>query len=111
MKSGIEKDIIDEIVDGMNESDVLFLKSCENQEYLMSVIPFLRYVRNKYGLWDSLNPLTFAHKDFKEKIIDGVDYNPRHPDKVSHDIVKKAFEELGILTKESIYERSMIDEH
>lgn len=48
-----------------------------------------RHIRNHYLLWDPQNPLTML--DYVPELREDVDYNPKHPDAVSMDIMKEVW--------------------
>lgn len=50
-------------------------------------------IRNEYNLWDKDNPLTMLNY---EPMLseEGIDYNPKHPDSVSMDIIKTVWKRL-----------------
>ena len=49
------------------------------------------WIRNKYGLWNSNNPLVQGEPQIK----DGIDYSPHHPDAVSGRIIEKVHDYIS----------------
>ena len=80
---------VDEIVDDFTENRLI---NKEDAEYIKNVKSGVElhtsvgmWIRNTYGLWLENCPLTDLHD--KSHIVGAVDYNPKHPDAVSGDII------------------------
>lgn len=55
-------------------------------------LEFGMWIRNTYGLWHEDCPLTSPNDT--SFVIYGIDYNPRHPDAVSSEIIDRVLERL-----------------
>lgn len=78
-------EIVDELFDKMKDADNVdeFVKNGSGMyHHGMGT-----WIRNEYHLWHPENPYTM--KDYIPELKDGVDYNPRHADNMSGDILRK----------------------
>lgn len=85
-------EIVDDIVaNRLSSGAEEDIRCCAEEDLILFHPNFGMWIRNSYGLWLESNPLT---DDDQSHIRDGVDYNPKHPDTVSFDIIQAVHNRL-----------------
>lgn len=79
-----EQSIAEELFAQLDESDIEYLRETPASDLIKFHHSVGRAIRNDYRLWHEDCPLT----DNNAQLVDGVDYNPKHPDAVSMRIIE-----------------------